>query len=147
MTRTELDESFLKYYDTLIRIAKRKYHPDYAADLVHTVYVTMRARDEFMGVTLDNARSWWIFKVRELGSLQRKRAAKVKQVEQEFYQEYEPELTAMDGQEIIEEYWQGLPRYSKTRIRQEWAANGMTLLPFMEVKRRGRSCRPEERRI
>jgi len=45
------------------------------------------------------------------------------------------ELTEMDGQEIVEEYWKGLPRYQRTRVRQQWQQEGRTLLPFMEVKK------------
>ena len=39
------------------------------------------------------------------------------------------------GCEVMEAYWKGLPRYQRTRIRQQWQAEGRALLPFMQVKR------------
>lgn len=66
-------------------------------------------------------------------------AGKVRQVEEAFGHEYgqpvEQELSEMDGCEVMEEYWKGLPRYQRTRIRQQWQAEGRALLPFMQVKR------------
>ena len=109
-------------------------------DLVHTVYATACSRNEYTNVLLHHARSWWTFKLREINTEQRKVRGKVRQVEEAFGHEYgqpvEQELSEMDGCEVMEEYWKGLPRYQRTRIRQQWQAEGRALLPFMQVERR-----------
>jgi len=141
MTRQQLDETFTQHYNYLVRTARKKCPlPDDAMDLVHTVYATACSRNEYTNVPLHHARSWWTFKLREINTEQGKVRRKVRQVEEAFGHEYgqpvEQELSEMDGCEVMEEYWKGLPRYQRTRIRQQWQAEGRALLPFMQVERR-----------
>lgn len=141
MTREELDSTFEQHYNYLVRTAKRKCPlQEDAMDLVHTTYTVVCARQEYQNVDLKLAKSWWTFKLREVNTGQGKERRRSRQVEEAFGQEYgQPvvqELSETDGCEVMEEYWKGLPRYQRTRIRQQWQAEGRALLPFMQVERK-----------
>ena len=44
------------------------------------------------------------------------------------------DLGETEGVEVLEEYWEGLPRYTRCRIRQQWKEEGRKWLPFMYPK-------------
>ena len=57
------------------------------------------------------------------------------EAEQQFYsmlgETVEQEMTEGQAQALIEAHWKTLPRYTKTRIRQDWEKNNLPLLQFM----------------
>lgn len=134
MTRDQLDESFTKYYDSLVKFASRRVGED-GEDLVSEVYIKALEGVEYERVRDKYIRSWWLFKVKARAAYKRKADKRVEEAEQQFYsmlgETVEQEMTERQVQEFIEAYWKALPRYTKTRIRQDWERHNIPLLHFM----------------
>jgi DNA-directed RNA polymerase specialized sigma24 family protein len=134
MTRQQLDESFTKYYDSLVRFASRRVGED-GEDIVSEVYIKAVEGVEYERVRDKYIRSWWLFKVKARAAHKRKMDKRGMEAEQQFYsmlgETVEQEMTEGQAQALIEAHWKTLPRYTKTRIRQDWEKNNLPLLQFM----------------
>lgn len=143
MTRDQFDKSFAAYHVDLVRYLRKRWGDnlkDGPEGAVTETYIQALEKESYASVKVKYAKSWWIYKVRTMartmGGQQRKEgvAAEV------FYESLETlidqDLTEERAQHIAEGYWSSLPRYTKTRMRQQWEAEGRPLLPFMERKKR-----------
>lgn len=142
MTRDQLDESFTKYYDELVRAARRRYKvPDDAADVVNSVYVKAVSGQEYKNVRTDRIRRWWHYKVRGWIDAQKMRDGRTKHAEVQFHEScgdcVDMELTEKAGKDLVEGEWRAMTRLQRSRLRAKYKEEGIPLLPFMYPYRKG----------
>lgn len=141
MTREELDETFTKYYEELVRAVKRKHKvPDDAADVVNSVYIKAVSGREYEKVPTDRIRRWWHYKVRGWLDEQRIRDGRIKQAEVQFHEycgdRVDMELTEEAGKALVEGEWWAMTRLQRSRLRAKYKEEGIPLLPFMNPYKR-----------
>ncbi len=141
MTIDEMTKSFDKLQKALIKHARNKYRIEQdPEDIVYGAYLSALNGKEYEKVPLGMARTWWYYKVSAKASIHIKDSVK----EAEAFRRYQldptvtetehEDLSVSEGLEVLEEYWDGLPAYQRTRIRQRWQEEGREWLPFMEPK-------------
>jgi DNA-directed RNA polymerase specialized sigma24 family protein len=142
MTREELDETFTKYYEELVRAAQRRCKVvDDARDLVNTLFIRAASGTEYLGVPHQHIRKWWHFRLRDFIGVDTKRQGRVRVAEERFHsnigEQVDIELTEAAGKALVEGYWSSLTAVQKTRLRQRYQEEGIPLLPFMKPQRKG----------
>jgi len=141
MTIDEMTKSFDKLQKALIKHARNRYRIEQdPEDIVYSAYLSALNGKEYEKVPLGMARTWWYYKVSAKANVHIKDSVK----EAEAFRRYQldptvtetehEDLSVSEGLEVLEEYWDGLPAYQRTRIRQRWQDEGREWLPFMEPK-------------
>ena len=143
MTRQELDESFEVFRTDLEKYLRKRWGhnlKDGVEGVVMDTYIQAVEKGLYESVKPEHAKSWWIYKIRSTARTAGGQQRKEDEAAGVFYDNIETlvdqDLTEERAQHIAEGYWSGLPRYTKTRMRQRWQEEGRPLLPFMEKKKR-----------
>lgn len=138
MTQQEMIDSFEKYKRKLIQYVKRRYHiTQDEEDIVMEAFVGAFGGKEYEKVPLGRARTWWYYKVRGKATAAVTKSADATkgllryQNDPTVTNQWHEDLSDIEGAEVLQEYWEGLPRYAKTRIRQQWTEECKAWLPFM----------------
>jgi len=141
MTAEQMEESFKRYKTKLMQYVKRRYHiRQDEEDIVMDAFVSAFAGKEYEKVPVGRARTWWYYKVRGKASTSVTKAAEDTkgalryQNDPTITEQWHLDLGETEGAEVLEEYWEGLPRYTRCRIRQQWKEEGRKWLPFMYPK-------------
>jgi DNA-directed RNA polymerase specialized sigma24 family protein len=141
MTVEQMTASFGKLQKALIKHVRNKYRIEQdPEDIVYSAYLSALNGKEYEKVLPEMARSWWYYKVSAKASVHIKEAVK----EAAAFRQYQldptkgetehEDLSVSEGLEVLEEYWEGLPAYQRSRLRQRWLDEGREWLPFMEPK-------------
>ena len=138
MTREDLETTFKQYKGKLIQYVKRRYRTQQdEEDIVMEAFVSAFGGREYLKVPLEQARSWWYYKVRAMASKHVTKATtdatllRQYQVDPTVTDLWHEDLSEAEGVEVLQEYWEGLPRYTQCRMRQQWVEEGKEWLPFM----------------
>lgn len=147
MTAKELEDTFCKCKPSLMNFVRRRYKilQQDAVDILQDTYVSALGGKEYEKVPLGMARKWWYYKVsrkavdhvnRAVGEM---KALQTYQQDPTTTNQFHEDLMDSDAMELLQEYWEGLTRYTQSRMRQQWAEEGREWLPFMHPKHSGRS--------
>ena len=141
MTIDEMTKSFDKLQKALIKHARNRYRIEQdPEDIVYSAYLSALNGKEYEKVPVGRARTWWYYKVRGKASTSVTKAAEDTkgalryQNDPTITEQWHLDLGETEGVEVLEEYWEGLPRYTRCRIRQQWKEEGRKWLPFMYPK-------------
>lgn len=141
MTVDEMTKSFDKLQKALIKHARNKYRIEQdPEDIVYSAYLAALGGKEYEKVPLERAKTWWYYKVSAKASVHIKEAVK----EAASFRQYQldptkgdtehEDLSVSEGLDVLREYWEGLPAYQRSRLRQRWSDEGREWLPFMQPK-------------
>lgn len=138
MTRAQLDNSFVLLKAKMLSFTKGKgILAEDAEDLVHAVYIRAASGEEYTKVSTSHIKTWFFYKLRN--QIARfKDSRRTEHVLQAAY-EVDPtivkdndELSERESYEVLKEYWEGLTRFERSKIRQQWKDEQRPLFDFME---------------
>lgn len=141
MTEHELKETFCDCRQALRNFVRRRYKIlQDVDDLLQDAYVSALSGKEYTKVPVGMARKWWYFKVSRKAfdhvnkSIEDTKAIKKYQNDPTVTNQFHEDLMDSDAMELLQEYWEGLTRYTQTRMRQQWQKEGREWYPFMYPK-------------
>jgi hypothetical protein len=141
MTIEEMTAAFSKYEKALIQHVRKRYNiVEDCRDVVYEAYNSALRGSEYKKVPKRLARNWWYYRVSDKADrFLRKQKTEAKKMldythDPTAMEKWHVDLSEAEGMEVLEEYWEGLPRYAKSRLRQQWQEEGKEWLQFMYPK-------------